>query len=110
MYVPPIDPRDPTESTQPTWQNVAISYALLGAVLLSLWVISNPVAGTAALTAFAVVAVGGHRTVGLVRCLRDCGAFAFDPVGDVRVTVSRRSADVERANDAPDASGTTTCC
>lgn len=111
MYVPPIDPRDRSATKQPTWRNVLAAYALLAAIGLSLWAVSNPVAGAGVIVAIAGISLGARRVVELVRCLRECREFAFDFVGDVRVTVTTGIQET----DVPDDDSTETarapnCC
>ena len=111
MYIPPIDPRDHAATRQPTWRNVLVAYALLAAVALSLWVVSNPVAGAVLVVAIAGLAVGGHRAVELGRCLVECREFAVDLVGDVRVTVTKNPAGNDfTERDSAEATQATSCC
>lgn len=93
MHIPPTDPRDRFATKQPTWGNVLAAYALMAAVLLLLWAVSNPLAGAIALAAIVGLSVGARRAVRLIRCFQDCREFAVDLVGNVRITVTRTSPD-----------------
>jgi Flp pilus assembly protein TadB len=89
MFRPPKDSRDGPIVEQPTWQRVFVSYGMMAAVFLSLWLVSNPLAGVVALAASAVAVITVRRAAELARCFRDCGGFAFDLGGRVRITVAQ---------------------
>lgn len=92
MSNPPSDPRASPVPDEPTWRGILVSYAAMVAVPLALWFVSQPVVGTVALAGVVGLFVGTRRAYGLVRCLSDCGGFAFDLGGAVRVTIARTSA------------------
>lgn len=93
MFRPPLDPRDRPLVEQPTWRSVLVSYAVVAAIPLLLWVVSRPLAGTVTLGAVAGLIVGGRRAYGLTRCFYDCQGFTFDLVGKAQITVARIPAD-----------------
>lgn len=66
---------------------------MLAAIPTLLWVVSRPLAGTAALVAVAGLVVGVRRAYRLARCFRDCQGFAFDVAGRARITVARTPTD-----------------
>lgn len=89
MSRPPRDPRQYRTTTEPTWEGIIITTAVVLAVPLAFWLASHPFAGGAVLAAGAGVVLGGRRALRLRRCLEECGGFAVDLGGDVRVRVSR---------------------
>lgn len=91
MLRPPLDPRDCPLIEQPTWRSILVSYALVAAVPLLLWVISQPLAGTVTLGTIAGLFVGGRRAYKLTRCFYDCQGFTFDLGGKVQITVAQIS-------------------
>ena len=93
MYRPPSDPRDRPRIERPTWQQVLLSYAMVAALPVLLWVASEPLVGTAAIATAGGLFVGGRRAHALVRCFDDCEEFAFDLGGRARVTVRQLPAD-----------------
>lgn len=93
MSSPPPDPRASPVPDEPTWRAILVSYAVMVAIPLALWAVSQPVAGTVALAGLAGLFVGARRAHGLVRCLSDCGGFAVDLGDAIRVTVVQSSAD-----------------
>lgn len=94
MYAPPPpDPRGRPVHKHPTWRSVLVSYALVAAIPLLLWVVSRPLAGTAAIAAVVGLSIGARRAYRLIRCVRDCQGLAFDLVGRVRITITRPPAD-----------------
>lgn len=92
MYEPPLDPRDPRASDEPSWRAVLVSYAAMAAIPLFLWVFSQPLAGTV-VGAVAVLIVGLRRASRLVHCFVDCGGLAVDVGGKVRVCIMRPDVD-----------------
>ena len=93
MYIPPLDPRDDPVTNPPTSRGVLATYAVLAAVPLLLWVVSQPLTGTVAVVTIAGVVIGARRTAGMVRRFRECGGFAFDLGGSVRVCISQPQLD-----------------
>lgn len=93
MYQPPFDPRDSSAARTPSWRGVFARYAILAAVPVALWAVSQPV--TAALTLGAVAALGivTRRGYGLARCFYDCEAMTFDLGGTARITVTQTPTD-----------------
>lgn len=92
MILPPIDPRYRPAPTEPTWQNILVSYAMIAAVPALLWVVSQPptrIVGVAAVVGLFVVARRLHR---LIRCFYDCQGLAFDLGRSVRITITQPSA------------------
>jgi hypothetical protein len=92
MYAPP-DPRDRTGIEQPTWRSVLAGYLLLAVLLLALWTVSNPLAGTAVLATVVGLSVGARRAAALVRCLRVCREFTVDLGRGVSITVTNAGVD-----------------
>jgi hypothetical protein len=68
---------------------VLLSYAVVGAVTVVLWVLSDPVAGLLVLASLAGLVVGLRRAAVLVRCLRTCGGFTVEVPGGIQVCISR---------------------
>lgn len=87
MFRPPLDPRDRSLIDRPTWRGVVVSYGLVAAVPLLLWVVSYPRVGTVTLAGIASLFVGGRRIHRLLRCLDDCRGITFDLLGRARITV-----------------------
>ena len=82
-----------TVSKDPTWRSILAAYAVVAAVPVLFWAVSNPLSAVAALALVAGLRVGARRVADLVRCLRDCGGFAVDLGESVRVTVTRPPAN-----------------
>ena len=89
----PLDPRSRSDFGQPTWRSILTGYALIAALFLSLWIASNPIAGTVGLTAAVGLFVGARRTAGLVRCLRVCREFTVDLGGSLQITITNTRVD-----------------
>lgn len=89
----PPDPRDRTDFEQPTWRSILAGYAPLAGVLLSLWIVSNPIAGAVGLTAAAGLFLGARRAAELARCFRVCREFTVDLGGSLRITVTNARVD-----------------
>lgn len=93
MRDPNRDPRRRSVPDQPTWDTVLLSYAMVAAIPVVLWIAANPVIGLVAVGAIASLGFGARKAAGLVRCFYECRRLAFD-VGDVaRITVCRRPAE-----------------
>ena len=93
MFRPLFDPRDRLLIDQPTWRSVLVSYALVAAIPVLLWIVSRPLAGTVILASIAVLFVGGRRVYRLIRCFYDCQGFTFDLVGKAQITVTQIPTD-----------------
>jgi hypothetical protein len=93
MYRPPLDPRDRSATTTPTWRTIFVRYAIVAAVPISLWTVSQPVTATLALGAIAVLGIGARRGYRLVRCFYDCESMAFDLGGKARITIRQAPTD-----------------
>jgi len=93
MYRPPPDPRYHRSVDDPAPRSVLASYVAAAATLSALWIASRPVAGTVALAVTAGLFAGVRRLSKLVRCFHDCGGFALDLGGTVRVCVTRPRTD-----------------
>lgn len=87
MFRPPLDPRQRTPSIRASWQGLLVSYAIVFAVLLLLWVIADPLPRTVFLAGIASLYIGARRTYGLIRCFYDCGGFVLDLGDRVQITV-----------------------
>ncbi|WP_157971746.1 hypothetical protein [Halorussus litoreus] len=99
MSRPPLDPQDRIALRNPTWRNVLVSYAMVLAVPIALWAVSEPLAGAVVVATLAGLAVATRRAYGLVRCFRQCRGFAFDLGETARITVTQTSSDeVNAAN------------
>lgn len=92
MRRPPEDPRRYRRPAEPTWTGIAATSVLVLAVPVVLWAASNPLASAAALAAGVGLVAGGRRALRLGRCLAECGGFAVDLAGDVRLCVTRDGA------------------
>lgn len=77
--------------TDATPQSILVSYALIGLIPLVLRGISSPIAGTILLAVLLSIGLGVRRVTQLVRCLENCGGFAFDLGGRVHVTVTQQA-------------------
>ncbi|MFT4885218.1 MAG: hypothetical protein ACI8U4_002740 [Natronomonas sp.] len=93
MYQPPLDPRPDSVATAPTWRALLVRYAVVAAVPILLWAISQPVTAVLALGAIAALSIGARRGYGLVRCFYDCQAMIFDLGGVARITVRQTPTD-----------------
>lgn len=87
MIRPPIDLRYRSTSRQHGQQSLLVSYAMVLAVPLLLWVIADPLPRTVFLTAFASLVIGTRRAYRLLRCFHDCGGFVLDLGDTARITV-----------------------
>ncbi|WP_158059261.1 hypothetical protein [Halorussus halophilus] len=89
MSKPPIGPRSYPKYDDPTWQNILVTYALVGAIPIALWIFSQPITGIVVLTtsiALFFSARGAHR---LTRCYYECQQLAFEIAGKTRITVTQ---------------------
>ena len=93
MQSPPPDPRFRSRPKNPTWRSILAAYAVVAAVPVLFWAVSNPLSAVAGLAIVAGLRIGARRVADLVRCLRDCGEFAVDLGESVRVTVTRPPAN-----------------
>ncbi|WP_227373662.1 hypothetical protein [Haladaptatus halobius] len=93
MFRPPLDPGDRPLIDQPTWRSIIVSYALMAAIPLLLWIVSQPLAGTVTLAGIAGLLVGGRRVYRLIRCFYDCQRFTFNLGGKAQITVAQIHAD-----------------
>lgn len=84
----PPDPRYAPSNEPLTWERVLVSYAMMAAIPLLLWVVSRPLAGTVVLASAGGLLVGARRASRLVRCFHRCRGFAFDLGERVRITVA----------------------
>lgn len=89
MVRPPLDPQDPPLIESPKWRSVFASYALMAAIPLLLWIVSQPVAGTVTLAGIASLFIGGRRANRLVRCFYDCQRLTFDLLGRAQITITQ---------------------
>ncbi|WP_226005584.1 hypothetical protein [Natrinema salinisoli] len=96
MSRPPFDPRYRPAVEQPSWERVLASYALVPALLFLLWAISQPHAAIVVLTATVALFLVARRSLGLARCLSDCGGFSVDLGGKLRITIARPQVDDSR--------------
>ena len=86
-------PRRHRTTTDPTWQGIIATTAVVLAVPALLWAAANPLVAGLALSAGVGVVRGGRRALRLRRCLADCGGFAVALAGNVRVCVTRQDAE-----------------
>lgn len=89
MNRPPLDTRDRPERKSPTWGGVVVSYALVAAIPMLLWVVSSPVAGVAALAGAGALLVAGRHSYRLLRCYRECEAMTVALLGRARITITQ---------------------
>jgi len=89
MYRPLPDSHDRSALDRLTWRGILVGYATVAAFPLLLWVVSRPVAGTAAVATILGLITGARRAHRLVRCFYDCRVVTFDLAGDVRITVGQ---------------------
>lgn len=78
MVSPPLDPRHRSATIQHGPQSLLVSYAMVIAVPLLLWVVANPLPRTVFLAVFASVSIGGFRAYRMIRCFYNCGGFVLD--------------------------------
>jgi hypothetical protein len=90
--VPPDAPTRPLDERL-TWRSILVSYAMMAAVPLLLWVAGRPLLRVTAVAAVVGAFAVARRGAALRRCFYECGGFAFDLGGSVRVTISRPRAD-----------------
>lgn len=88
MQQSPTDPPDRLTYRRVTWNDVAVTFALLAAIPLLFWAASDPLAAGVALAAVATATVAARRARRLARCVRACCGLAVDLPGTVRVTVA----------------------
>lgn len=93
MFRPPLDPRTRPLIERPTWGKVIVSYAVMAAIPLLLWVGSHPLVGLATLAGVAALLVAGRRAHRLLRCFHECPGITFELAGTARITVSQIAAD-----------------
>ncbi|WP_458208000.1 hypothetical protein [Haladaptatus sp. NG-SE-30] len=93
MFRPPLDPRDRPLIEHPTWRSVLVSYTLVAAIPILLWVVSQPLTGIVALASIAGLLTGGRRAYRLTRCFYDCQGFTFSVGGKAQITVSQIPTD-----------------
>jgi hypothetical protein len=93
MFTPPPDGRQHAPVTEPTAQSILVSYLLMAAIPLTLWVVSHPLVGVAGLVTALGVGLTARRAASLVRCISECGGFAVDLGERVRITVSQTRTD-----------------
>lgn len=93
MYQPPFDPRPNSVATAPTWRALLVRYAVVAAVPILLWAVSQPVTAVLAVGAIAALSIATRRGYGLVRCFSDCQAMVFDLGGVARITVRQAPTD-----------------
>ena len=87
MYRPPLDPRDEPAINSP--RSIAVAYATIPMFILVLWAVSQPLAAAVALATLIGLSIGVRRLLWLTRCLRDCGEYALDLGGRVRITITK---------------------
>lgn len=85
----PSGPRAARRPTDPTWQRILATTAVVLAVPVALWAASDPLAASLALSTTAALGVAGRRARRLHRCLAECGGVTVALVGDLRVCVTR---------------------
>ncbi len=93
MHRPPPDPRKYRTTTDPTWRGILVSYLMVASFPLLLWVVSQPVAGTVVVTAIVGLALGVRHVHKLARCFFECGGFAFELGGKIRVCIAQPSVE-----------------
>lgn len=93
MIRPPHDPRDRSLIDQLTWRSVLVSYALVAAVPLLLWALSNPLPGIVTLGGVAVLVVGGRHAYELHRCFYHCQKLTFQFGETAQITVTQLPTD-----------------
>jgi len=91
MYRPPRDPRNHQVPQVPSWRGILVSYVLVAAIPLLLWVVSQPVTGTVVLAAIGGLFISARRGLRLAHCFYDCGGFAFNLGGKVQVCIVQPS-------------------
>ena len=87
---PPSEARDRPAYRQPTWRNILVSYAMLAAIPVLLWVSVQPLTRLSLVGVLVAGALVARRLHALASCLAECRALAFDLGGAVTVTISRR--------------------
>lgn len=93
MIRPPHDPHDLPRTTNPTWRSILVSYALVAAIPLLLWAISNPFAATVSLVGVAGLLIGGHHAYKLRRCFYQCQELRFRLGETAQITVAQLPTD-----------------
>lgn len=90
---PPHDPRYLRDPTDPTWQSLLVSYALVAAILPVLWFVSYPVFGSIVVVTAVGIGVALRRAWRLRRCFHHCGGFSLDLAGRMRIAVTQPDVD-----------------
>lgn len=93
MFRPPHGPQDPPQITNPTWRSILVSYALVTAIPLLLWAISNPLAGTLTLAGVAGFIISGRHVYRLRRCFYQCQELTFRLGETAQITVTQLPTD-----------------
>lgn len=88
MYEPPSDPTARTDADRLTWRRVLVSYAMMAAIPLVLWAVSEPVTAGLVAAGSAGVAVATTHARRLARCVEQCEGLAADLPGTVDVAVT----------------------
>lgn len=93
MIQPQHDPRDRPLIEQPTWRSILVSYALVAAVPLLLWAISNLLAGTVTLVGVTALVIGGRHAYKLRRCFYRCQKLTFQLGEIAQITITQLPTD-----------------
>lgn len=93
MHRPPFDPRRRPAHNHPTWRGVLASVVLLAVLPVAFWTVAHPFAGAALLAVGVGAFVAVRRATLLARCLAECGEFAVDLGGSLRITVTHPATD-----------------
>jgi Flp pilus assembly protein TadB len=93
MTRPPADRPARTGLQEPTWQRIAVSYAMAAAIPVALWFVSRPLLGVAVLTVLATSRIAVPWARSAAQCVRECREIAVDLGNVVRITVEEPPAD-----------------
>ena len=93
MYGRTSDPRQYPPTEEPTWKGILISYAMIVAVPFILWVVSQPLVGTAVLAGIVSLAIGLRRGYRLAHCFSHCERIVIDLGEAARITITHPPID-----------------
>lgn len=77
----------------PTCGRTVGGYLLVAAFTAVLWALPEPVAAVAGLVTAAGPVAASKRVLALCRCLGECGGFAVEVGGRLRIVVTRPAGD-----------------
>lgn len=89
MSKPLPDPHNHTIFSQTTWRGIFTLSAMVAAVPLLLWGVSQPLAGVSVLVTTGGLFITVRHARRLVRCFYDCQGLEFNLGGRVWITIAQ---------------------